>query len=334
MLILDGDAVRAALPMPTAIDVMRTALRAFAEGAVYQPMRTVLQPPQLSGFAFLKPAAVGGDEAAFGLKVITFFPNNPTRGIPAISGFVALFDVETGAPIAILDGGVVTEIRTGAVSAVATAVLARRDAGDLALVGAGVQARAHLAAMAALRPLRRVRVWSRNLATAQAFVAWAAKQGFTVEACDTVREAVAGADLICTVTSSRQPLVDGEWVAPGAHINAVGAFEPDTRELHTNVVTNARVVVDSRDEAAKAAGDILIPIEEGAIPPGFDFPELGEVLVGRRGARKSSDEITVFESLGMALEDVAAAAYVASTARDEGLGVAVSFLESRLLGVE
>src|SRR5262245_10728028 len=163
MLIVDGAAVRRALPMADCVEVMRGALRAFGAGNVYQPPRTVLQPEQLPGFAFLKPAALGGGNASFGLKVITFFPENPKRGLPAISGFVAWFDAETGGPEAILDGGVVTEIRTAAVSAVATDLLAPAGAGDLALVGAGVQARAHLEAMAAVRQLDRVRVWNHSL---------------------------------------------------------------------------------------------------------------------------------------------------------------------------
>lgn len=323
MLVLDGNAVRAALPMADAVEVMRGALRAFGAGGVYQPPRSVLQPPQLNGFAFLKPAAVAADEVSFGLKVITFFPDNPKRGIRAINGFVALFDADTGAPVAILDGGVVTEIRTGAVSAVATDVLARPDAGDLALVGAGVQARAHLAAMAVVRPLRRVRVWNHNPAGAEAFVTWAAEQGHAVEACATVQEAVEGADLICTVSSSREPVVDGERIAPGAHVNAVGAFEPTTRELHANVVANATIVVDSREEAAKAAGDLLLAIEDGALPGDADFAEIGELLAGTRTHERERDEVTVFESLGLALEDVAAAAHVVSAARERGLGVDV-----------
>ncbi len=327
MLILDADAVRTALPMPAAVDVMRSAMRAFAEGKVYQPMRVVLQPPQLNGLTFLKAAVVAADEIAFGLKVITFFPDNPQdRGLPAISGFIALFDAENGSLVALLDGGVATEIRTGAVSAVATDVLARSDAGDLALIGAGVQARAHLAAMATVRTLRRIRVWNHNEARAKAFVAWAAEHGYDVEASATVREAVTGADLICTVTSSREPLLDRAWLAPGAHVNAVGAFEATTRELHTNVVANAHVVVDSRDGASAAAGDLLIPIRERAIPSDVDFPEIGELLAGTRTqGRTTADDITVFESLGLALQDVAVAAHIVSVARDRNLGVEVPF---------
>jgi ornithine cyclodeaminase len=325
MLIIDGNAVRSALPMPVAIDLMRTALRSFARGDVYQPPRVVLQPPQLSGFTFLKPAAVGGETTSFGLKVVNFFPDNSKRGLPAISGFVALFDTETGVPTAVLDGGVVTDIRTAAVSAVATDLLARRDAGDLALIGSGVQARSHLMAMGAVRSLRRVRVWNHRPAGAESFAAWAAGEGYTVEVCSSVQAAVTDADLICTVTSSREPLVDGDWVNTGTHINAVGAFQAETRELCSNVVANARIVVDSREEAAKAAGDLLLAIAEGALPAGSEFPELGELLVGSAPGRATPDEVTVFESLGLALEDVAAAAHVVSAAREQKLAIEVPF---------
>jgi ornithine cyclodeaminase len=325
MLVVDGTAIRKSLTMADCIDVMRRALHAFGEGKVYQPPRVVLQPEQLNGFAFLKPAAVAAEQVSFGLKVITFFPDNPSqRGIPAINGFVALFDAETGAPQAILDGGVVTEIRTAAVSAVATDLVAPAHAGDLALVGAGVQARAHLAAMAAVRELRRVRVWNHNPETAQAFVGWASDEGHTVEPVDSVQAAIEGADLICTVTSTREPLVDGDWVTRGAHINAVGSFEATTRELHANLVAKAAVVVDSREECAKAAGDLLLAMEDGAVSIDSDFPELGELLAGKRTLDREGKEITLFESLGLALEDVAAAAHVVAAAREHGLGVEVS----------
>jgi ornithine cyclodeaminase len=311
--------------MPAAIEVMREALRANAEGNVYQPVRTVLQPQQLEGVAVIMPAFVGSQQRAFGMKVVTFFPENPKRGIPAVSGFVALFDVETGVPVAVLDGGVLTEIRTGAVSGVATDALARLDAGDLALIGSGVQARAHLAAMAAVRPLRRIRVWNRNEEGARALAKWSEEQGHAVEVCATVRETVEGADLICTVTSSPNPLVDGDWVAAGTHINAVGAFQAETRELHSNVVAKARVVVDSREAAIGTAGDLLIPIEEGVLPSAFDYPELGELLLHPDKGRATPEEITIFESLGLALEDVAAAAHVVLQAHERELGVDVPF---------
>ncbi len=325
MIIIDGETTRKSLTMVDCIEVMRSTLRASGDGKVYQPPRSVLQPEQLNGFAFLKPAAVSGEHVSFGLKVITFFPDNPSmRGIPAISGFVALFNAETGEPEAILAGGVVTEIRTAAVSAVATDLLAPDGAGDLALIGAGVQARAHLAAMAAVRSLRRVRVWNHNPHTAKAFVAWAAAKGHIVEVVDSVRAAVEGADLICTITSTREPLVDGDWVVNNAHINAVGAFEATTRELHANLVGKAAVVVDSRAECANAAGDLLLAMADGTVPSDADFPELGELLAGTRTLDREGKEITLFESLGLAIEDVAAAAHVVAAARAQGLGTEVA----------
>lgn len=325
MLILDADCIRRLLPMTAAIDQMRRMFLASADGAAYQPPRTVLRPPQANGgFMFLKPAGVGGHQPSFGMKLITLFPDNPSRSLPAISGFVALFDPATGRPVALLDGASITEIRTGAVSAVATDLLAIAGAGDLAMIGSGVQARAHLAAMACVRPPRRVRVWSRTPASAERFARWADGQGHHVEVCPDVATAVDGADVICTVTGSRLPLLDADWVAPGAHINAVGAFEPDARELYGNLVARASVIVDSRAEAATSAGDLLLARQEGALSGPRDFAELAEVLAGRRAGRADDREVTLFKGLGLAVEDIAAAAYVVRAAMEQGLGIEVS----------
>lgn len=322
VLILDGRSVRRLLPMPVAIERMRDL---FVAGDVYQPPRTVLQPPQADGgFVFLKAAGIGGQQPSLGLKLITYFPRNESCSLPTISGFVALFDTATGRPLALVDGAAITEIRTGAVSAVATDALARTDAGDLAILGSGVQARAHLVALARVRALRRIRVWSRDPHSAQQFASWAADRGFAVEACSDVRTAVDGADLICTVTASRQPLFDGDWVAPGAHLNAVGAFEAGARELPGNLVARATVVVDSREEAAKSAGDLLLARQDGLPDKAFDYPELVEVLSGGRAGRSDDSEITVFESLGLAIEDIAAAAHVVQAAQQQDTGIEVS----------
>jgi len=328
MLILNEQAVRAAFPMANAIEAMREVMLAHAQGHAYQPLRMVVQPPGVPGLGVIKPAATGtGTDVAMGLKVVTLFADNPqTHGLPAILGFVALQDPDTGAPVAILDGAVVTEIRTGAASAVATDLLANPGAGDLALFGAGVQARAHLAAMAEVRDLRRVRVWSRTRSSSERLAAWAAGAGFpTVEVCDAPADAAAGADLVCTVTTASEPVLDGDWVAPGCHVNAVGAFQPATRELATNLVTRAgAIVVDSRESASAEAGDLLLPIAEGAMAR-TDWPELGELLLGKGGGRTSDDEITIYESLGLAIQDVAAAARITSRAHELGLGVDVDF---------
>lgn len=325
MLILDAHSVRSLLPMPSAIELMRSLFIACADDAAFQPPRTVLQPPQADGgFVFLKPAGIGGSQPSFGMKLITYFPQNSSYSLPTISGFVALFDTTTGRPLALLDGASITEIRTAAVSAVATDALAGTGAADLALLGSGVQARAHLVALAHVRSLRRVRVWSRNPVSARQFADWASERGFGVEACDDVRTAVDGADLVCTVTASRHPLLDGDWVTPGAHVNAVGSFEADARELHGNLVARARIVVDSREEAAKSAGDLLLARQEGLPDKAGEFAELAEVLAGRLPGRASSEEITVFESLGLAIEDIAAAAHVVRAAQQQGLGLEVS----------
>ncbi len=325
MLILDAQCVRRLMPMSAAIEQMRSMFVASACGASYQPPRTVLQPPQTNGgFIFLKPAGIGGQQPSFGMKLIAYFPQNASYSIPAINGFVALFDTATGRPLALLDGASITEIRTGAVSAVATDVLAKTDAGDLAIIGSGVQAQAHLSAMAHVRSLRRVRVWSRDPLSATKFAHWAGDQMFSVEVCDDVRTAVEGADLICTVTASRQALLDVDWVAPGAHVNAVGAFEAAARELHGNLVARANIVVDSREEAAKSAGDLLLAQQEGLLDGKRGFAELAEVLADRRPGRANDDEITVFESLGLAIEDIAAAAHIVRAAQEQGLGIEVS----------
>jgi ornithine cyclodeaminase/alanine dehydrogenase-like protein (mu-crystallin family) len=323
MLVLTAADVREAFPMCEAIATMRSAMTAHGRGEVFQPPRVVLQPPALDGSVMLKPAAVEGE---LGLKALTIVPGNRQRGIESIQAFVALLDIVTGRLQALLEGGVLTEVRTGATSGVATELLANPDAGDLAIIGAGVQARSHLLAMAEVRDLRRIRLWNHSDERATEFVRWADSHGFAVEVCGSVEAAVDGADLICSVTSSTVPLIDGDWVSPGAHLNAIGAYHRDGRELCTNLVQRAAVfAVDSREGAFADAGDMLIPLAAGALSGSFDPPELGEILAGIRPGRTSSVQITVFESLGLAIQDVAAAAAVVARAKKEGIGVEIDF---------
>ncbi|HEX9888969.1 MAG TPA: ornithine cyclodeaminase family protein [Nitriliruptorales bacterium] len=323
---LDAAATRAALPVARVIDVMRDAMAAFASGDAYQPVRMVVQPPGIPGLGVLKPAHVGGSFDAFGFKSVTLFPGNADHGLDSVQGFVALLDPRTGVPLALLEGGVVTEVRTSAVSAVATDVLAHADAGDLALLGAGVQARGHLEAIAHVRDLRRVRVWNRTEKRARSLAEWGAERSLLIEVCDTPQAAVDGADLVCTVTSSPDPVLEGDWLAAGAHVNAVGAFTPDTREVDSEVVRRADViVVDSRESMRAEAGDLLIPLEQGVLTEPFEPAELGEILTGARTGRASGDQITFYESLGLALQDVTAAAFAVGVAEAGGLGVEVAF---------
>jgi ornithine cyclodeaminase len=321
--LLTGAEVVRLLPMESCIAAMEEVLEALARGAAMLPLRMVLHLPGGRGMFAVMPAQTD-QPAAFGLKAITIFPENAGTGFDSHQGAVLLFEPAHGALVAILDAAAVTAIRTAAVSAVATRLLARPDAGDLAILGTGVQARSHLDAMRAVRPVHRVRVWSRQGVHRNAFVEWARRErGVVVEPCDTAREAVAGADLICTVTASHQPVLAGAWIAPGAHLNAVGASRPTARELDTEAVRRARVFVDRRESALHEAGDILIPRGEGAITDAHVLGELGDLLLGRVVGRVSPDDITLFKSLGLAVEDVAAAhrAWCEAVRLDAGLVV-------------
>ena len=319
--ILSQAEVTALLPMEECIPVMDRALRTLAEGGAQLPLRTVLKLPDGKGFFGVMPARLGTPDT-LGLKAIAVFPGNEGTALDSHQGLVILFHPDSGAPIAVLDASSITAIRTAAVSGVATRCLARPEAGDLALLGSGVQARSHLAAMRAVRRLRRVRAWSPHAARLAAFVGWArGRLGIEVEPTASPREAVLGADLICTVTASAVPVVQSEWVAEGAHINAVGSSIPTSRELDTATIRRARLIVDRVESARAEAGDFLIPRQEGAIDDAHILGELGEVLIGRIRGRTGPADLTVFKSLGLAIEDLAAAHHVLQRAEATGTGL-------------
>ena len=333
MLLLDHETVRKALPVRAAVPLMAEAMRRYSAGLFTQPLRQVLRPPAESAMFAVMPAHIAPPAGAedfdpryaalggFGLKAIMFKPDNPAKGRHAHTGAVFLFDPETGALAAILDAAALTAVRTAAVSAVATRELARPEAGDLAVLGAGVQARSHLEAMAEVRTLRRVRVWNRTRARADAYAAWAAGiVPVPVEVCDSPSAALAGADLVCTTTSSAQPFVAAADLAAGAHVNAVGASVRSARELHAAAVARCAVFVDSRESAAAESGDLLVPLQEGLTGPDHVRAELGEVLLGRAPGRRDPDEITLYKSLGMAGQDVTAGFAVLRAAAEHGLG--------------
>ena len=321
--ILNTAQVTMLLPMEECVDVMSRVLAALARGDAIQPLRTILRLPHERGVFGVMPAQVD-DPDAFGVKVITVFPGNEGSRFDSHQGAVLLFEPEHGTLAAIMDASAMTAIRTAAVSAVATRLLARDDAGDLAILGSGVQARTHLEAMRVVRKIRRVRVWSRHQTHQRAFAAWAGQRfGCEVETPASGRDAVAGADIICTVTSSRTPVLAGDWVAAGAHINAVGASLRDTRELDTDAVVQARLYVDRRESALNEAGDFLIPLAEGAITDAHILGEVGELLLGRAVGRQGPSDVTLFKSLGLAVEDVAAAHLVWGEAERRKVGTVV-----------
>ncbi len=324
VLVLSHADVVAALDPGECAEVMGAVLAARARGEAYMPLRSVIAPPSAAGFMGLMPAWRGGAQPVFALKSICVIPSNPARGLDAHQGTVTLFDGETGVPTAILDASAVTEIRTAAVTAVATRALARENARVLAIIGAGVQGRAHLASLLPTRQFEHVRIFSPTEAHARA-VAQAAPAGApeTIVA-SSAQDAVEGADVVVTATSSRQPVLQHAWLSPGAHVNAVGASMPSAREIDVDTVAASALFVDSRESLRNEAGEYRLAVEQGAIS-GEDHvrAELGEVLAGLAPGRGDDGELTLFRSLGLAVEDLAAAEHAVAAARRLGLGTEV-----------
>lgn len=322
MVVLDRHDVARLLPMGECVEVMADVLATVAKGDAILPLRPMIRLPDSPNIFALMPAYLGQPKSV-GVKVLTVFPVNHGTAIDAHQGAVLLFEADHGRLLAILDATTVTAIRTAAVSAVATRLLARENADDLAILGAGTQGHMHLEAMTVVRPIRRVRVWSRTTAHARALVQVARERfGLRAEVCAISRDAVEGASIICTTTASAMPVVEGAWLARGAHVNAVGACIPNARELTTDAVQRSRLYVDRRESALAEPGDILIPLGEGAIQQEHIVAEVGELLLpaGERLRRRSDDEITLFKSLGLAVEDLGAAHHVYRKARESGVG--------------
>ena len=302
------------------IETMHTALAELAAGRVQQPLRTVLEVGEQHAFFGVMPAFIP-KSGALGTKLVTVFGSNLAIGLPSHLATILLLDSTTGALISVMDGRYITEARTAAVSAVSVKLLAKADASRLAIIGSGVQARSHLRAIACVRALSEVRVWSPSENSRARFVEeMHAETSATLKAFSSAREAVSDADLIVLATASREPVLQSAWVADGAHIAAVGACRPDQREMDSALVRRARVFVDSRRGALAEAGDLVIPMNEGVFDANQIAGELGELAGGSVAARTSLREITVFKSLGMAVEDVAAAHLAYHRARERGLG--------------
>ena len=320
VLFVNEAGVKELLPMESCVGLMRDALTTFARGEAVLPLRSMVRLPDGSGILGVMPGYLGHPQS-FGLKVVSVMPANHGTPYDSHQGVVMLFGLVHGEPLAILDATAITAIRTAAASAAATDALACKDAGDLALIGSGAQGRSHLAAMRAVRKLRRVRVWSRTRANAERFAREeAASLGFAIEVAASAEDAVRGADLICTTTSAKEPVLRGAWLSAGAHVNAVGACFAATRELDTEAVRRARFFTDCRESCLNEAGDFLIARKEGAITDAHLLGELGEVLLGEVAGRVSRDDVTIYESLGIALEDLAAAHDIHRRALESGAG--------------
>ena len=319
MIVLNAQEVEELLDPDGCREAMTAAFLALARGELHQPLRSIVRPEGSTSFLGLMPSHRGGERPLYALKTVAVVPDNPSRGLDPHQGTVTLYDGVTGETVAALNARPITAIRTAACSAVATDALARRDARVLALVGAGHQAHAHLGALRRVRPFERILVASRTRESAEALAAHGAEVSESVEA------AVREADVVATLTNSAEPVLRREWLKPGVHVNAVGACLPTVRELDTATVAEAAFFADRRESAENEAGDYLIPLREGAVSDGHIRAELGEVLAGTARGRTSEDEMTVFESLGLAVEDLFAAEYVVRRARETGRGIDLEF---------
>jgi ornithine cyclodeaminase/alanine dehydrogenase-like protein (mu-crystallin family) len=321
--ILRGVEIKALLPMGACIELMRRTMIGVSQGRAHIPARSVM--PTSQGMMGLMPGALE-DPDCFGLKLLSLFPGNPAVGLSSHLGLVLLFEPEHGRPVAMMDAAEITAIRTAAASGLATDLLAPPDAGDLAILGAGEQAASHLEAMLAVRPVRRVRVWSRTAAHAETFAAsQSAKWGVPVEAVADPRAAVTGADLVCTVSAARAPILEGAWIAPGAHLNVAGASRPDAVEIDTDAVTRSRYFVDYRPSTHLEAAEYLRALADGAITEAHILAEIGEVASGAQPGRLTASDITLYRSLGIAAQDLASAHYLLDAARAADVGQTVEF---------
>ena len=318
--VLRAAEVRSLLSMKECVELMRQTMIALSEGRTVVPLRSVMAMPAGRGMLGNMPGYLA-DPECFGVKLVSLMPHNEPPRYSSHLGLVLLFESEHGCPIAIIDAAEITAIRTAAASGLATALLARRDAGDLAILGAGEQARSHLEAMLAVRPLRRIRIWARDRAKAEAYArSEAARHGVDIEISGSVREAVDGADIICTLTKAREPILFGEWISRGAHLNVVGSSIASAAEIDTAAVVQSRFFVDCRNSTVNEGGEYLRALKCGAITADHIVGEIGEVANASKPGRTSRDEVTLYKSLGVAPQDLASAHHVLERARAAGIG--------------
>ena len=320
VLVVTPAEVRQLLLMNECIPIMEQALMNLGRGEGINPLRPVMFLPEKVGALGMMPAYLG-EPPAMGAKIVSVMPKNYGTKYDSHQGVVLLFENEHGSLLAMVDASEITAIRTAAVSAVATRLLARPDASDLAIIGSGVQGASHLEAMLLARPIDRIRIWSKTGSNSHLF---SEREGakFTrhIEVMPSIEAAVDGADIICTTTMAPQPILKGDWLAPGVHINAVGSSIKSTRELDTAAVVKSRLFVDRRESTLNEAGDFLFPKAEGAINDDHIQGELGEILLGQIKGRKTVEEITLFKSLGLGVEDIASAFHIYEKAQQSGTG--------------
>lgn len=324
-LVIRKEDIAALASMDDLIHAAAQALRKTSNKVAVQDVRRVLELPDAPGACLSIMYAAIGDQPLFGAKVLSVFPGNFAHGLPSHRGAIVLFERSFGRPVALVDGGEATAWRTAAASAVATRALSRPGSSALALLGYGEQAARHVGSISAVRPIRAIRVWGRDVAKARRFVETQRLAGFDAQAFADAREAVAGADIVCTVTSAVEPILRGEWVAPGTHINAVGASVPSCRELDSECVRRSRVWVDYLPMALTSAGELVDAIKAGLIDRAHLRGEIGAVLEGQIAGRESDADITLYRSLGVPAQDIEIANFLYAAAKSTGRGTRLKF---------
>ena len=317
-LFVNKDKIAILLPMEECIEVMEKMFRSLAAGECIQPLRNIMPLPDRSGVLGMMPGHAS-KLGVMGIKVITVFHANSEAGLPSHQGVVMLFDAKHGQPLMLFDALEITAIRTAAASAVATKVLSREKSSTLAIIGSGEQARRHIEAMLIIRKIKQINLWSRNEKNAKHLAnTLSGEYNIPVHIKKNVQQAVEHADIICTVTSSKEPLVMGEWIAPGTHINAVGSSTAIARELDTAAIIKSKLFADCYESLFNEAGDFLIPKKEGAVTDDHVKAEIGEVLAGTKQGRENDDDITIFKSLGIAAEDIFSAYHIYEKIKPDG----------------
>ena len=329
MLVLNAAAVRRALPMKSAVDAMKQAFADFTSGRATVPPRIHMKIEPHDGDTLVMPAFVNGSRGeALTVKIVSLFGSNVDRGLPLIQAVVVAFEADTGRPVAILDGAEITAIRTAAASGAATDLLARPASRSLAILGAGVQARSHIRAVGSVRAIENVRIFSRTRSKVFELIADMESDetmSCRFEAADSPRDAVNNADIVCSTTTSSTPVFEDADLSDGVHINAVGSYKPAVREIPGETVCRARIVVDSREAAWEEAGDLIQPLQAGQITREHIHAELGELVLGNKPARTSLDQTTLFKSVGLAVQDAAAAQVAISNAKEDGIGQTIDW---------
>lgn len=320
MLVLSEKEVQSLAAVEELIPVLERAHIQYSTGKAVMPVRLVVPLPQIEGRITSMPGYLNEDKA-LGMKVVTFFPNNPKQNLPQILATVMLFSADTGKMIAAMDGNYITAVRTACVSAMATKALANPESRVLGVLGAGVQARAHVRALTQIRKISEIKIYDIFEASARQLQESLEKEiGVRITVVKSAREAVLGADLLVTVTTAKEPIVRAEWLKPGMHINAVGSHRPDLREIDGATLAAAKIVVDSREAIMAECGDILLAIQEKAITANSVHTEIGEILAGKKPGRTSADEITLYKAVGIAIQDVATAHLVYRKALERNVG--------------